>query len=108
MGWDGMGWDHPLPCASCVPGDEQCHPLGVPSLSSDPRLCARCQPCPTPRCPIGSSTTRAPLTDSPEFQPPGFDTASFVGGIVLVLSVQAVLFFILKFIKSKDSSYQTL
>ncbi|XP_019478320.1 CD164 sialomucin-like 2 protein, partial [Meleagris gallopavo] len=61
-----------------------------------------------PRCPIGSSTTRAPLTDSPEFQPPGFDTASFVGGIVLVLSVQAVLFFILKFIKSKDSSYQTL
>lgn len=61
-----------------------------------------------PLCPIGSSTTRAPLTGSPEFQPPGFDTASFVGGMVLVLSVQAVLFFILKFIKSKDSSYQTL
>lgn len=61
-----------------------------------------------PRCPIGSSTTHAPLTGSPEFQPPGFDTASFVGGMVLVLSVQAVLFFILKFIKSKDSAYQTL
>ncbi|XP_072211826.1 CD164 sialomucin-like 2 protein isoform X1 [Excalfactoria chinensis] len=55
-----------------------------------------------------SSTTHAPLTGSPEFQPPGFDTASFVGGMVLVLSVQAVLFFILKFIKSKDSTYQTL
>ncbi|XP_021231380.1 CD164 sialomucin-like 2 protein isoform X2 [Numida meleagris] len=58
--------------------------------------------------PPRSSTTGAPLTGSPEFQPPGFDTASFVGGAVLVLSVQAVLFFILKFIKSKDSAYQTL
>ncbi|XP_068274144.1 CD164 sialomucin-like 2 protein isoform X2 [Nyctibius grandis] len=56
----------------------------------------------------GTSTTSAPLTGSPEFHPPGFDTASFIGGIVLVLSVQAVIFFIIKFIKSKDSTYQTL
>ncbi|NWW78831.1 C16L2 protein, partial [Climacteris rufus] len=55
-----------------------------------------------------TSTTSAPLTGSPEFHPPGFDTASFVGGIVLVLSVQAVAFFVIKFIKSKDSTYQTL
>ncbi|NXL84509.1 C16L2 protein, partial [Alectura lathami] len=55
-----------------------------------------------------TSTTSAPLTGSPEFHPPGFDTASFIGGIVLVLSVQAVAFFIIKFIKSKDSTYQTL
>ncbi|XP_061870735.1 CD164 sialomucin-like 2 protein isoform X2 [Colius striatus] len=55
-----------------------------------------------------TTTTSAPLTGSPEFHPPGFDTASFIGGIVLVLSVQAVLFFIIKFIKSKDSTYQTL
>lgn len=58
--------------------------------------------------PPGTSTTSAPLTGSPEFHPPGFDTASFIGGIVLVLSVQAVVFFIIKFIKSKDSTYQTL
>ncbi|NXF31331.1 C16L2 protein, partial [Nyctibius bracteatus] len=58
--------------------------------------------------PLGTSTTSAPLTGSPEFHPPGFDTASFIGGIVLVLSVQAVIFFIIKFIKSKDSTYQTL
>lgn len=57
--------------------------------------------------PLGT-TTSAPLTGSPEFHPPGFDTASFIGGIVLVLSVQAVVFFIIKFIKSKDSTYQTL
>lgn len=58
--------------------------------------------------PLGTTTTSAPLTGSPEFHPPGFDTASFIGGIVLVLSVQAVVFFIIKFIKSKDSTYQTL
>ncbi|XP_010130008.1 PREDICTED: CD164 sialomucin-like 2 protein, partial [Buceros rhinoceros silvestris] len=55
-----------------------------------------------------TTTTSAPLTGSPEFHPPGFDTASFIGGIVLVLSIQAVVFFIIKFIKSKDSTYQTL
>nr|XP_013810290.1 PREDICTED: CD164 sialomucin-like 2 protein [Apteryx mantelli mantelli] len=62
----------------------------------------------TPPCSGGTTTTSAPLTGSPEFHPPGFDTASFIGGIVLVLSVQAVVFFIIKFIKSKDSTYQTL
>ncbi|NWS43263.1 C16L2 protein, partial [Probosciger aterrimus] len=55
-----------------------------------------------------TTSTSTPLTGSPEFHPPGFDTASFIGGIVLVLSVQAVVFFIIKFIKSKDSTYQTL
>ncbi|NXO05085.1 C16L2 protein, partial [Rhinopomastus cyanomelas] len=58
--------------------------------------------------PRTTTTTSAPLTSSPEFHPPGFDTASFIGGIVLVLSVQAVVFFVIKFIKSKDSTYQTL
>ncbi|XP_074832433.1 CD164 sialomucin-like 2 protein [Carettochelys insculpta] len=53
--------------------------------------------------------TASPLpTAAPEFRPPGFDSASFVGGIVLVLSVQAVFYFIVKFLKSKDSTYQTL
>ncbi|KAL9825181.1 LOW QUALITY PROTEIN: CD164 sialomucin-like 2 protein [Geothlypis trichas] len=54
-----------------------------------------------------TSTTSAPLTGSPEL-PPGFDTASFIGGMVLVLCLQAVAFFLFKFIKSKDSTYQTL
>uniref|UniRef100_A0A674GI10 CD164 molecule like 2 n=1 Tax=Taeniopygia guttata TaxID=59729 RepID=A0A674GI10_TAEGU len=58
--------------------------------------------------PPGTTTSSAPLTGSPEFHPPGFDTASFIGGIVLVLCVQAVAFFLIKFIKSKDSTYQTL
>ncbi|NXL68531.1 C16L2 protein, partial [Chordeiles acutipennis] len=63
---------------------------------------------PTTHPPRTTTTTSAPLTGSPEFHPPGFDTASFIGGIVLVLSIQAVVFFIIKFIKSKDSTYQTL
>ncbi|XP_019403505.1 PREDICTED: CD164 sialomucin-like 2 protein isoform X1 [Crocodylus porosus] len=54
------------------------------------------------------TTTAPPLTGTPAFHPPGFDTASFIGGIVLVLSVQAVIFFVIKFLKSKDSTYQTL
>ncbi|XP_015987423.2 CD164 sialomucin-like 2 protein isoform X3 [Rousettus aegyptiacus] len=51
-------------------------------------------------------TTGNPLV--PEAQNPGFDGASFVGGIVLVLSLQAVAFFVLRFLKAKDSTYQTL
>lgn len=78
-------------------------------LSSTPGLpTAPITPAPRFRLPLGTTTTSTPLTGSPEFHPPGFDTASFIGGIVLVLSVQAVVFFIIKFIKSKDSTYQTL
>ncbi|XP_034815107.1 CD164 sialomucin-like 2 protein isoform X1 [Pan paniscus] len=44
----------------------------------------------------------------PEAHSPGFDGASFIGGVVLVLSLQAVAFFVLHFLKTKDSTYQTL
>ncbi|XP_062996564.1 CD164 sialomucin-like 2 protein [Elgaria multicarinata webbii] len=54
------------------------------------------------------TTVSPPLTGSPEFHTPGFDSASFIGGIVLVLSLQAVVFFVVKFLRSKDSTYQTL
>ncbi|XP_065600692.1 CD164 sialomucin-like 2 protein [Cyrtonyx montezumae] len=55
---------------------------------------------PPPHGPTGSGPTDAPL--------PGFHAASFVGGAVLVLGTQAALFFILRFIRSKDSAYRTL
>uniref|UniRef100_A0A8C5WSP6 CD164 sialomucin-like 2 protein n=1 Tax=Laticauda laticaudata TaxID=8630 RepID=A0A8C5WSP6_LATLA len=57
--------------------------------------------------PLGS-TTGSPETLPPEFYPPGFDSASFIGGIILVLSIQAVAFFVVKFLRSKDNTYQTL
>ncbi|XP_015412800.1 PREDICTED: CD164 sialomucin-like 2 protein isoform X3 [Myotis davidii] len=44
----------------------------------------------------------------PEAHSPGFDGASFIGGMVLVLSLQAVAFFVVRFFKAKDSTYQTL
>ncbi|XP_008584554.1 PREDICTED: CD164 sialomucin-like 2 protein [Galeopterus variegatus] len=51
-------------------------------------------------------TTGSPQV--PEAHSPGFDGASFIGGVVLVLSLQAVAFFVLRFLKVKDSTYQTL
>ncbi|XP_040612355.1 CD164 sialomucin-like 2 protein isoform X2 [Mesocricetus auratus] len=52
------------------------------------------------------STTGTP--PAPEAHSPGFDGASFIGGVVLVLSLQATAFFVVRFLKAKDSTYQTL
>ncbi|XP_054877441.1 sialomucin core protein 24 isoform X2 [Poeciliopsis prolifica] len=49
-----------------------------------------------------NTTTIAPHKNST------FDAASFIGGIVLVLGLQAVIFFLYKFCKSKDRNYHTL
>ncbi|XP_061610110.1 sialomucin core protein 24 isoform X2 [Phyllopteryx taeniolatus] len=55
------------------------------------------------------STTSAPVTSSPApHKNSTFDAASFIGGIVLVLGLQAVIFFLYKFCKSKDRNYHTL
>ncbi|NWW03851.1 MUC24 protein, partial [Oreocharis arfaki] len=53
----------------------------------------------------GSNTTVAPV---PVPRKSTFDAASFIGGIVLVLGVQAVIFFLYKFCRSKDRNYHTL
>uniref|UniRef100_A0A250YBY0 Sialomucin core protein 24 n=1 Tax=Castor canadensis TaxID=51338 RepID=A0A250YBY0_CASCN len=58
---------------------------------------------------VTSGTTNTTLT--PTSQPARkstFDAASFIGGIVLVLGVQAVIFFLYKFCKSKERNYHTL
>ncbi|EMP38039.1 Peptidyl-prolyl cis-trans isomerase-like 6 [Chelonia mydas] len=57
----------------------------------------------------GGGTTHT--TESPPKPAPHkstFDAASFIGGIVLVLGLQAVIFFLYKFCKSKDRNYHTL
>lgn len=63
-----------------------------------------------PPWPVVTSTlphpTESPLV--PEAHSPSFDGASFIGGIVLVLCLQATAFFVLHFLKVKDSTYQTL
>lgn len=58
-----------------------------------------------------TSSTVTVTTVSPTTTPhknSTFDAASFIGGIVLVLGLQAVIFFLYKFCKSKDRNYHTL
>ncbi|XP_008310901.1 sialomucin core protein 24 isoform X2 [Cynoglossus semilaevis] len=55
-----------------------------------------------------NGTTPMPITPSPSQKNSTFDAASFIGGIVLVLGLQAVVFFLYKFCKSKDRNYHTL
>ncbi|XP_078398703.1 sialomucin core protein 24 isoform X1 [Cetorhinus maximus] len=64
--------------------------------------------------PNTSSLTTAGTTNGTTPVPPlphkksTFDAASFIGGIVLVLGLQAVIFFAVKFCKTKDRNYHTL
>ncbi|XP_075779232.1 uncharacterized protein LOC102458918 isoform X1 [Pelodiscus sinensis] len=53
-------------------------------------------------------TTATGSTPKPAPHKSTFDAASFIGGIVLVLGLQAVIFFLYKFCRSKDRNYHTL
>ncbi|NWR57998.1 MUC24 protein, partial [Bucorvus abyssinicus] len=69
-------------------------------------------PLPTTASPSATTTPTIPGTNA-TVTPPAphkstFDAASFIGGIVLVLGLQAVIFFLYKFCKSKDRNYHTL
>uniref|UniRef100_A0A8D0CB70 Sialomucin core protein 24 n=1 Tax=Salvator merianae TaxID=96440 RepID=A0A8D0CB70_SALMN len=57
-----------------------------------------------------NTTFETPATAPPKPSPhkSTFDAASFIGGIVLVLGLQAVIFFLYKFCKSKEQNYHTL
>ncbi|XP_035756203.1 sialomucin core protein 24 [Egretta garzetta] len=52
--------------------------------------------------------TNATVTPASPSRKSTFDAASFIGGIVLVLGLQAVIFFLYKFCRSKDRNYHTL
>ncbi|KAG1963981.1 sialomucin core protein 24 [Pimephales promelas] len=62
---------------------------------------------PTTNVTAANSTSTSSPTTSPS-KTSTFDAASFIGGIVLVLGLQAVIFFLYKFCKSKDRNYHTL
>ncbi|XP_032999463.1 sialomucin core protein 24 [Lacerta agilis] len=55
-----------------------------------------------------SGSTSPQPTSKPSPHKSTFDAASFIGGIVLVLGLQAVIFFLYKFCKSKEQNYHTL
>ncbi|KAI9544075.1 hypothetical protein NQZ68_005124 [Dissostichus eleginoides] len=56
----------------------------------------------------GTTPATTKVAPSPAPHHNTFDAASFIGGIVLVLGLQAVIFFLYKFCKSKDRNYHTL
>ncbi|XP_063041403.1 CD164 sialomucin-like 2 protein [Engraulis encrasicolus] len=49
-----------------------------------------------------------PAASNPEFSQASFDLSSFIGGIILVLVLQAGGFFAMRFLKTKDSTYETI
>ncbi|NXG14866.1 MUC24 protein, partial [Grallaria varia] len=63
---------------------------------------------PSPTTTLTTPGTSATVTPAPATRKSTFDAASFIGGIVLVLGLQAVIFFLYKFCKSKDRNYHTL
>ncbi|KAB1275601.1 Sialomucin core protein 24 [Camelus dromedarius] len=68
-------------------------------------------PSPSTTSTTATTTGATNTTLTPTSQPvrkSTFDAASFIGGIVLVLGVQAVIFFLYKFCKSKERNYHTL
>uniref|UniRef100_F7GMC6 Ficolin 3 n=3 Tax=Cercopithecinae TaxID=9528 RepID=F7GMC6_MACMU len=114
-------------CEHCVEGDrarnlsgcvwEQCQPeepghcvAQAEVVKEGCSIYNRSEACPAahhhPTYEPKTVTTGSPPV--PEAHSPGFDGASFIGGVVLVLSLQAVAFFVLRFLKAKDSTYQTL
>nr|XP_014339325.1 PREDICTED: sialomucin core protein 24 isoform X2 [Latimeria chalumnae] len=58
--------------------------------------------------PATDKTNSTVMPTTPVAKKSTFDAASFIGGIVLVLGIQAVIFFLYKFCKSKDRNYHTL
>ncbi|KAK1156721.1 CD164 sialomucin-like 2 protein isoform X3 [Acipenser oxyrinchus oxyrinchus] len=76
--------------SSCVWGSEV--PEGC-SLYNEASLCADAPP---------------PTVPAPVYKQANFDLSSFIGGIILVLGMQSAVFFIVKFLKTKDSTYQTM
>uniref|UniRef100_A0A667GZE6 CD164 molecule n=1 Tax=Lynx canadensis TaxID=61383 RepID=A0A667GZE6_LYNCA len=71
------------------------------------KFCSEPEPTPMPTNSTGTTNTTLTPTSQPG-RKSTFDAASFIGGIVLVLGVQAVIFFLYKFCKSKERNYHTL
>lgn len=63
---------------------------------------------PTQNSTVTNTTSASPPPSPSPSKSSTFDAASFIGGVVLVLGLQAVIFFLYKFCKSKDRNYHTL
>ncbi|NXF95927.1 MUC24 protein, partial [Eubucco bourcierii] len=115
--------------ATVSPSSATTAPSNSTTPSSNTTTAAAATTAPTTIANITNATTHAPLpttavpsattaptvpgtnttvTPAPSSRKSTFDAASFIGGIVLVLGLQAVVFFLYKFCKSKDRNYHTL
>ncbi|XP_015204114.1 CD164 sialomucin-like 2 protein isoform X1 [Lepisosteus oculatus] len=74
------------------------------SLYNDTAMCIA----PGSTVPSSSTDGPSPTEPVPVYKQANFDLSSFIGGIILVLGAQAGIFFIMKFVKSRDSTYETL
>ncbi|XP_026883280.1 CD164 sialomucin-like 2 protein [Electrophorus electricus] len=59
-------------------------------------------------CPVIQAEDDTPKDEDDTPKAGGFSMASFIGGIILVLVLQAGAFFAMRFLKTKDSSYETM
>ncbi|XP_051948940.1 CD164 sialomucin-like 2 protein isoform X2 [Xyrauchen texanus] len=108
-------------CDSCISGDPTLNLTRCVWLSCNDGNDTRCMSdtedfgdCSvfnkTGMCQIDSSTSDDGGKDNttPEFSQASFDLSSFIGGIILVLVLQGGGFFVMRFLKTKDSSYETI
>ncbi|XP_039603840.1 sialomucin core protein 24 [Polypterus senegalus] len=112
--------------ANCTSLNETCqanHTTVAPTTATTANISINTSTSASPTAPPSSTVKTTPITttvhtsatsnstSSPTAAPQKkntFDAASFIGGIVLVLGLQAVIFFLYKFCKSKDRNYHTL
>ncbi|XP_017568475.1 sialomucin core protein 24 [Pygocentrus nattereri] len=107
--------DHDKNCTntSCLPEPSTAAPISnstTPNATSVAPTASQHTSLPPTAAPTQNSTTPNTTTAAPPIpsKKSTFDAASFIGGIVLVLGLQAVIFFLYKFCKSKDRNYHTL
>ncbi|XP_006840004.1 PREDICTED: sialomucin core protein 24 isoform X2 [Chrysochloris asiatica] len=77
------------------------------SVVNGTKFCSVPTAVPLPTSSAGTTNSTSTPTSQPA-RKSTFDAASFIGGIVLVLGLQAVVFFLYKFCKSKERNYHTL
>ncbi|XP_037376092.1 sialomucin core protein 24 [Talpa occidentalis] len=88
---------------------DQCSVVPTPPLPTHSTAKTTTLPSPSTTSPITTTSGTANTTLTPQpMRKSTFDAASFIGGIVLVLGLQAVIFFLYKFCKSKERNYHTL
>ncbi|CAL9692489.1 unnamed protein product [Knipowitschia caucasica] len=99
-------------CVNRTEAEDNCLNATCSDNSTVPTMTPTNSTTTTPAAP--STSTTAPINGTTSLIPTAephhntFDAASFIGGIVLVLGLQAVIFFLYKFCKSKERNYHTL